>query len=198
MADSDPSALVKKYEGLVISTASRTVDFCQDDFEDICQAYRIVVWQALVSYDLRKVVTGERKDDAGRTALDRYIFACMKNRMKDFIKKVKRDLASLDELQEAMPAIIAGEDEVHVLQRDMPMLPSTLTPQERQVVTLLYLDFGYGEIAEALNWRRQRVAIFVRSIRVKMADWKPAANQTMDSTPPQTSGDTHHSVPVVA
>lgn len=181
-----------KYEGVVISTAARTVPFCQDDFEDICQTYRIAVWKALETYDLSKVKR-EQPDANGRTALDRYVFACMKNRMKDFIKKVKRDLASLDELQEVIPALVAGEDEVHVLQRDMPMLPSTLTPTERQVVTLLYLDFDYGEVAEFLNWRRPRVAIFVRSIRVKMADWKPTA-----SAPGRTSAALPSAAPLAA
>jgi RNA polymerase sigma factor (sigma-70 family) len=174
------SSLITHYEGLVLRTAALYVERCEEDFEDIAQLFRIKVWKALESYDRRKV---KAKLDT-RTAeehRDAYVYACIKNQGKDLEKRVKRNLACLDELAERQPVKlgIAREDEVYGVLRELPRLPSTLTAQERQVVTLLYLDFDNGEIAACMNVQRQTIVRQVRRIREKMADWKPTTTVSL-------------------
>lgn len=174
-------SMIAYYEGLVRRTAARYEPHCEEDFEDICQLFRVKAWKALESYDPSKVKA--RLDTRGAVEhRDAYVYACIKNQGKDLVKKVRRNLAYLEDFADRQHTLmITGEDEVHGVLRDMPVLPSTLSPQERQVVTLLYLDFDNGEIASCMNVQRQTIVRQVRRIREKMADWKPTAIQTAAS-----------------
>lgn len=172
------SDLIEKYEGLVLKTAARYVDHCEEDFDDICQLFRMKVWMALEGYDGTKIKS-ERTDSHGRTPCDRYVFACIVNQGKDLVKKMKRNWAYLEEMTLER---VAPEDQAHPVQRDLPMLPSTLSANEHQVVTLLYLDFDNGEIARLMNVQRQTIVRQVRRIREKMADWKPSGSAPLVAT----------------
>jgi RNA polymerase sigma factor (sigma-70 family) len=175
------SDLISKYEGLVRTTAARYVDHCEEDFDDICQLFRMKVWQALESFEETRA-RDRRTDKHGRTALDRYVFTCIVNQGKDLVKKMKRNWAYLEEMSLER---VAPEEQAHPVQREMPMLPSTLTADERQIVTLLYLDFDNGEISALMNVQRQTIVRRVRQIRVKLADWEPLATTSRGLRSPQ-------------
>lgn len=186
--------LITQYEGLIRSTAWRYVGHCEEDYDDICQLFRVKTWQALLSFDPSKVKNQAARDTAGRTPQDRYVYACIKNRGKDLVKAVKRNWAYMEDLGEhAAPDqfeqryLLAAEEEVHQVLQDMPLIPSTLSPNEHQIVTLLYLDFDNGEIASFLNWPRQKVQIVVRRIREKMADWEPTSPTVPGDAAPAAS-----------
>lgn len=173
---SDPN-LLKRYEGVVRTTASMTVERCEEEFEDICQLYRIKVWKALLSYDSSKL-TNEKPDSMGRTPLDRYVFACIKNQQKDLEKKVKRGhrLTHIEDMSETFEAgFLSTSDEAifTAVEEVAPLIPSTLDAREREIVTLLYLDFDNGEIGAKLGIQRKQVAPIIRGIRLKLADWAP-------------------------
>lgn len=154
-----------------------TVEKCEEEFEDICQLYRIKVWMALVSYDPAKL-TSEKPDAYGRTPLDRYVFACIKNQQKDLEKKVKRAhrFTYIEDMTEKFEAGFLGvsDEEVFTATEEVaPLIPSTLDRREREIVTLLYLDFDNGEIGQKLGIKRKQVATIIRGIREKLADWAP-------------------------
>lgn len=170
--------LLKRYEGVVRTTASMTVERCEEEFEDICQLYRIKVWKALLSFDSSKL-TNEKPDSMGRTPLDRYVFACIKNQQKDLEKKVKRGhrttyIEDMSETFEAGFLGVSDEAMFAAVEEVAPLIPSTLDAREREIVTLLYLDFDNGEIAAKLGIQRKLVATIIRGIRVKLADWAPS------------------------
>lgn len=181
---SDPK-LIRRYEGVVRTTASMTVERCEEEFEDICQLFRIKVWMALLSYDPAKL-TNEKPDAKGRTPLDRYVFACIKNQQKDLEKKVKHAhrmtyIEGLDdghgERFEAKFLAVSDEAMFIAAEDIAPLIPSTLDERERRIVTLLYMDFDNGEIGERLGIKRKQVATIVRGIREKLADWAPTGWQ---------------------
>lgn len=177
---SDPK-LIRRYEGVVRKTAAMTVEHCDEDFDDICQLFRIKVWKALLSYDPTKV-KNEVPDTYGRTPRDRYVFACIKNQAKDLKKRVKRNVSYIEEMTERFEAGYLGttEEEIfHMIEESAPLIPSTLSDRERKIVTLLYLDFDNGEIGEQLGIQRKQVATLVRGIREKMADWAPTGWQAV-------------------
>lgn len=173
---SDPN-LLRRYEGVVRTTASLTVERCEEEFDDICQRFRIKVWKALLSFDTTKL-TNEKPDSMGRTPLDRYVFSCIKNEQKDLEKKVKRGhrTSYIEDLTEAFEADYLGVPEEAVftaIEEVTPLIPSTLDAREREIVTLLYMDLDNGEIGAQLGIQRKQVATIVRGIRVKLADWAP-------------------------
>src|SRR4051794_8115324 len=75
------------YEGLVFRTAQMYAPFVDDDEEDVRQALRIKVWQALLAYRPRSLETPDVK---GRTPRDKYVFMCVTNQVKDLLKRKKR------------------------------------------------------------------------------------------------------------
>jgi RNA polymerase sigma factor (sigma-70 family) len=196
---SDPN-LLRRYEGVVRTTASMTVERCEEEFEDICQVFRIKVWKALVSFDASRLKS-EDADSMGRTALDRYVFACIKNQQKDLEKKVKRAhrISYIEDMNETFEAGFLGvsDDLIFTAVEEVaPLIPSTLDARERQIVTLLYLDFDNGEIGQQLGIRRERVAKIIREIRQKLADWAPPGWQP--SKPVLTSVPRPEPVPIAA
>jgi len=173
----DPK-LLAHYEGLVRKTAAMYEGIVEDDFDDICQLLRIKVWRALVAFDPTKA----------RQTRDQYVFMCLRNRVKDLVKKVRRnelyieDVAPINgdenELRdwfEARYLIVAEADVFGEL--DKPLIPSTLTEGERRIVAYLYLDYSQVEIAEAEEMSVKEVATQVGGIREKMADWHPSPRE---------------------
>lgn len=170
-------ALIRRYEGVVRTTASMTIERCEEEFEDICQLYRVKVWKALLSFDPSKL-SNEKPDAMGRTPLDRYVFACIKNQKKDLEKKVKRRHRTtyIEDMSESDAGCLGISDEVvfTAVEEVAPLIPSTLDAREREIVTLLYLDFDNGEIGDRLGIQRKQVATIIRGIRTKLADWAPS------------------------
>jgi RNA polymerase sigma factor (sigma-70 family) len=165
------------YEGLVRSTAAIYAPRVETEFDDICQRLRIKVWRALQVFDPGK---------SGMT-VERYVFMCMKNECKDIVKKVRRgDVYIADQsaawfgsedlgLDSFERRYLATEHEQVYggVDDGLPLIPSTLTPTERRVIVMLYRDQSQAEIARTLGLRRNQMERLMRSIREKMADWKP-------------------------
>lgn len=176
------------YEGLVFKTASMYVGIVEEDLEDIQQILRVKVWRALCTYD------------PARSALpvERYVFSCVRNQVKDLIKRRRRNERFIEDL-----ATPVGEnrrdsfefrhlrfdaDEAYAAAEDgPPLLPSTLSERERELVGLLYLDFRQTEAAEILDMNRGTLERTVKSIRVKMADWRPSSLTVVTEEEPRTA-----------
>lgn len=186
----DPK-LLAHYEGLIRKTATLYVDNCEEDYDDIVQLFRIKVWKALLYFEPKRVKKNAHlAEDKQR---DRFVFACVLNQAKDLTKRVKRNWAYIEDIA---PSGARGEDfgatdrfdsrylkateeqVFGVIQEGLPLIPSSLSQKERQVIALLYLDFNYGEISEAAQLPRKDVATLVRGIREKMADWRPTVSAT--------------------
>jgi hypothetical protein len=73
------------YEGLVCRTAQLVAGYphVQEDEEDIRQLLRIKVWQALEAHD-------PSKRGMQNQTREEYVFMCVKNRVKDMLKKKVR------------------------------------------------------------------------------------------------------------
>jgi len=173
---------VARYEGLVLATATRYEGLMDDDFDDVAQVLRTKIWQALGTFDPRRSNQPEEK----------YVFSCLRNRVKDMLKQQYR----LNERRQGQQIFIEGLTE-HDDERtsDGPFyarylsveadvtyaevedeevaLPSTLTALEVEVVGLLLEHESKTEIARRLGLSRQRIRTVTMSIQEKLADWKP-------------------------
>lgn len=180
-ADAHDPEILAHYEGLVFKTAQLTSPLVEDEFDDVRQIFRIKVFHALRRWDPERA--SSRPDTRGLTARDRYVFSCVRNQAKDLIKKKRRGLLSIDDLTDydndaadrfAGKYLETTEAEVYALvEEDKPLIPSTLTRQEVQVICLLYADYRQSEVADRLDVPKREVERLVREIRVKMADWSP-------------------------
>lgn len=195
----DP-ALLAHYEGLVRKTASMYVDHCEEDYDDICQIFRIKVWKALLSFDSSRVKKNSKLSPEKQR--DRFVFACLKNQAKDLVKRVKRNWLYIEDIAPSDARgdghgitdrfdaryLKATEEQVFaVIEEGAPLIPCSLDDTERRVIALLYLDYNYGEIGETVEMSRNDVATVVRSIREKMADWKPGGGEPITASSPEPS-----------
>lgn len=176
---------LQAYEGLIFSTARRYVDILDDDLEDIQQALRIKVWQALRAWDTRRSPRAVADPDRVKEARDAYVFSCVRNRMKDMFKGQDRRNKSRgggllhiedisDDLGKFEGRYLSAECErLRELEESNLQLPSTLNETERAVVHLLVLDYGRNEIAVILGISRHRVRAAHQAVQTKMEDWRP-------------------------
>lgn len=190
------------YEGLVRTTASLYVTIMAAgamDFEDICQVLRVRVWKALEAFDERRLV-GKAKacregDHSCRCPRCRFVFMCVRNQGKDLVKR-GRDSRTINDLhiEDVAPTIngngadrdafelryLSTDDEqvfMSVLE-EPPIVPSTLSLDERRVLKMLFNDYRQAEIAPILRLSQSQVKTAVKGIRAKMADWCPSATET--------------------
>lgn len=178
--------LIRYYEGLVRKTAARYEPYLEEEFEDICQVFRVKVFRALLAFDRTR----------SSLARDNYVFGCLVNQAKDLLKKKKRnllfieDLAPRDDLtnggvRDRFESQYLADDEVFAeIESDGVLIPSTLNLDERRVLVCLYLNYSQPEAAVRLGMQRNHVAIAVRTIREKMADWDPGAPSGQNVTQP--------------
>lgn len=181
---------IRHYEGLVRKTAARYVAFVEEDFEDICAIFRSKVWKALVRFD----------PERSKMTQDTFVFSCIKNQGKDLVKGSRSEAAKHRRRDtfiedEAPSGARAANDylrdsfEHQYLQlpsdavygridEGVLLLPSTLTETERLVVGLLYLDYMQSEAIVLLGISKGVMERTMRSIRDKMADWRPSASET--------------------
>jgi RNA polymerase sigma factor (sigma-70 family) len=162
------------YEGLIHKTASMYVNLVDDDFDDIVSVLRIKVWKALRAFDPSKVRT---------QTVEKYIFMCVKNQCKDLIRKKRRHEVLMDDLSPDGGDAPVGwmrqlstdhEQEYGAVEEEELLVPSTLSALERRVVFWLYLDRTHREVADLLGLTRAEMERAVRTIRQKMADWRPS------------------------
>lgn len=165
------------YEGLVFRTAQMYSPLLDDDEDDVRQVLRIKVWKALLAFDPAKATQTTEK----------YVFMCVRNQVKDLLKKKKRPEDFIEDKAPADSPVVrerfecdhlsATPDEIFAEVEDEGIpLPSTLDALERDVALLLYLDFNQTEIARELCVTRQRVRAAHASVKLKMADWRPSSS----------------------
>lgn len=165
-----PHPPVEHYEGLIFTHALRVVGYVDDDLDDIRQAYRIKAWTALVAYDPAKW------DD-----VDRWVFFCLKNAEKDMLKRRRRPEVSLDAIDpSAHHGAIDAEVVYAQVEAECPLLPSTLSGLELRAVVLLYRGYRQTEAARRLGIDARAMKRIVRSVRDKMADWKPDSEPAVE------------------
>lgn len=157
------------YEGLIRKTAAMCAPRVQEDYEDIVSIFRVKVWRALLTYN----------PERSTMTIERYVFSCVKNQEKDLLKRKRRQEVFCD----VMPDVDAVDhDEVFEdVERELPLIPSTLSLLERQVIVRLYMDVSQREIAEALRLTKADMERTMRSIRDKMADWRPGAQPALQA-----------------
>lgn len=181
---------VRKYEGLVRATASRIAPFVELPVEDIEQRLRIKVWRALATYNPKW----------GR-AEDQYVLGCVFNEKKDILDLKRRGEIGLDSLLRPVDRTLSGDsagrmdgfEEKHLaiaadsiyghIEEDDFRLPSTLTGLEQRVVVLLYVQRYQTEIAIELGLSKGEMERTMRSIREKLADWRPSEAERGTAVP---------------
>ena len=167
------------YDGLVGNTALMLAGHVELPVEDIKQILAIKAWRALCAYDPAKARGMNR---------DRYVFMCVRDQAKDLAKKRKRrelfieDLSSDDGSNERVQSrdtfdsryLSSTHDETYGrVEDDDCVMPNTLTVLEQEIVVLLYRDYKQSEAARHLGIEKPAMEKAVRSIRRKLADWKP-------------------------
>lgn len=165
---------VRGYEGLVRRFAASSVGLVADhDFDDLCQRFRLVAWDALRSYD--------RAHAAGLTEF-RYVVMCMKNREFDLRKRVRRpvdlieDLIAGPESREAVEArlLSSSADEVFAEVEDESLELAELEAVEVEIVVRLYVGWSQADVARELGIEKNAMTRAMRKIRRKLEDWHPA------------------------
>jgi DNA-directed RNA polymerase specialized sigma24 family protein len=113
---------------------------------------------------------------------ERYVFSCVKNQAKDLVNRERRNELYIEDLSADRRETFEGRylhaDETQtfgLFDDGEVLLPSTLTELERQVIALLYLDYSQREAATHLGLKRNEMERTVRTIRQKMADWRPTS-----------------------
>lgn len=172
------------FEGLIAATAARYAPILDHDEEDVRQVLRIKVWQALSAYDKRRVRSTDA-DEAER--IGRWVFSCVKNRVKDLLKEQDRLNARRnggqcyiedvsDDFGSFEGRYLSAEDmELRELEEASVQLPSTLTEIEVRVVRLLVLEYSGTEISLILGVSRRKVREAHAAVQEKMADWQPSS-----------------------
>lgn len=152
------------YEGLIHKTAGMYSPHIQDDYEDIVSILRIKVWRALEAYDPTR----------SRQPIERYVFSCVRNQVKDLLKRRVRHEVYMADPEPLLPSVPA--DVVYAEVEDEHLsIPSTLTELEREVVLRLYVGETLQEAARWLGVPRPEVTRALARVREKMADWRPPA-----------------------
>lgn len=195
MREPERKKTLNDYRGLIHKTASLNVASLDDEYDDVVQVLSIKVWRAIQSYD------GAR--DRGK-GIDSYVFACMTCAVIDLHRKRRRPESFIEDLapaetSEVGPGIfgsnsrdnfllrngLAETDTYRDVEDERPELPSTLTPFEAQVVTLLVEGYKQVEIRAMMGLPAdsREVEKAVKAVRLKMADWRPASRPTEDPAP---------------
>lgn len=140
------------------------------------QILRVKCWRAIESYDPAR----------SKQPIDRFVFSCMKNQVKDLLKKRKRfdahieDFAGGDSRADdgARGSVNTGTsyfEARYLSAEDAPelgesiSLPAELSDEEREICGLLIEGYSNSEIAVALSVRPMRVKELVASLQSKLA-----------------------------
>lgn len=198
-------ALLPKFEGLVKETARLIVsDGVEMDYDDVCQALRVKVWQAVLKFSEERAAASQHlshaKDKRGRTPLERFVYGAVRNLRFDLERRhVRRYNKSIDEIRERRGDSEDGKadewfdgrflsvdaDEVYreVFEPMEPDLPPDLTEVERQVVLLTYRGELCRDIDRALGLSRAQRQRVLESAREKLAR-RPGEQPRHAPTPP--------------
>lgn len=194
-------ALLAHYEGLVIKTSThrRYEGIKRWDREEVRQLLRLRVWKALLAWDPKEPRTRKRLLE-GKTEeqlRDAYVFGCVTNQMKDLLKRDRErdllveDFLDTDRGEDGQWEGAAARFERRYLSVEtdaieavaVPLIPNTLTSDERYVLLCAYNGYNGPETAERLGMTRGQVAMHIREIREKMRDWRPKKSAEVTKTP---------------
>lgn len=167
----DANAALSRYEGLIFKHSLRVLGKVDGDLDDIRQAYRMKAWYAIGKWDPAR----------SRLSLDRFVYGCLKNMEIDLLKRKRHGEVFLEdqsartrrtcEPRATHEAVFGDVDE------GVPLLPNTLTEVELAVITLLYRGYFQTEIAPRVGLAKTEMEATMRSIRSKMADWRPSSKE---------------------
>lgn len=175
------SADLEQFEGLLFKTTVLLMPYVEEDFDDVRQLLRIKVWRAYESYDSSR----------SKLTVKAFVFGCLYNYAKDIRKRRHRSELFIEDLAPASASDIGGffsqqqerfyahylavPQEIAFLdvEDEAPVLPNTLTEEERQVIGFLLLDYTATEITRTLGVGPKRLRAIRDRIEEKMGDWRP-------------------------
>lgn len=173
---------LRHYEGLIFTTARMLIrQGVEEELEDIQQILRLKVWRAIERFS---------PDRARGNTRDKYVFMCVMDAKKDIAKKKRRGELFIEDVAPTSVTSDDGVDSVsdrfhaRYLSTDHEQvygdvddgevhLPNTLSEREKAVLGLMRDHYRQTEIADVLGITKREVESAVRSIRTKLADWRP-------------------------
>lgn len=192
----DP-AVLDSFEGLIFRTAielgkphPQHGPAVQMEREDVQQILRIKLYRALLSFSPEKI---RKRGETVANARKRFVFMCLTDQSKDLRKRKRLTEDSLEGLAPAdmdgatsgvqsrdrfeLRYLSSSHDEVYgTVEDDVLVLPATLSELERRVVAGLMGDYKQAEVARQLGLEKREMEKVMRSIRLKLADWKPGGD----------------------
>jgi DNA-directed RNA polymerase specialized sigma24 family protein len=185
--------LLAHYEGLVIRTSihRKYEGIKRWDTEEVRQILRVKVWKALLSWAPHTDARTQRRIAEGvpeQKLRDAYVFGCVTNQMKDLLKRDRERELFVEDLSENDPTFEARylHSEFEATTKAVtttPLIPNTLSLDERYVLLCAYNGYNGPQTAERLGMTRGQVAMHVREIREKMRDWRPKKTPDPEVTP---------------
>jgi RNA polymerase sigma factor (sigma-70 family) len=204
LTDRGVTELLRSYEGLIHKTALMLVNGeppygppVEDDLEDVVQVLSVKAWKAILAFDPARWKGGQgtrHAAHAAKSARDRYVNMCLRDQAKDLCKKKRRGELHIEDVAPAAHSqsatgqsprdkfdqryLSADHEQIYggVEDEDL-LLPNTLTEREREVVELMGRHYRQTEIADLLGVSKREVEKAVRSIRIKLADWRPDGSE---------------------
>lgn len=155
----------------------------EDDFDDIVQVLYLKCWKAMRAYDPTR----------SRMTMRAFVFMAMRNQVKDLQGRRRRPECSLDAVELRFGShggfehwaglVVEADVEQAIVEAEEMLLPNTLDALEREVVLLLLLDWQQYEVRAQLGIEPRQMEKVMRSVRIKLADWKPGAGQVAPPAP---------------
>jgi DNA-directed RNA polymerase specialized sigma24 family protein len=188
----DPKVLVH-YEGLIFVVAQTLIGKgVEMEMEDVQQILRIKTYRSLERFQVERI---RRRDESAAEARDRYIRMVLIDQGKDLLKRRRRGELHIEDLVATSPQADSGglesrdwfdekylssshDDVYREVEAESFDLPATLTPLERRLVLFLYRDYKQSEAGRLLGLDKREIERAMRSIRLKLADWKPDSEPT--------------------
>lgn len=193
-----PGESIEAYEGLVFKTAQMFHGQVALELDDMRQELRLAVLKARRAYHPERSRLTERA----------YVYGCVANRVKD----MKRDAArrrngrlvvvhvsddSLDWFEFTYRRV--SHDEVFGAIEDGSFrLPATITDGEQEILLMLVVGYSQTEIASSQGVAYATVNASVRSLREKMADWRPSQQQAQSQRSIPQLPQTASAIPAAA
>jgi RNA polymerase sigma factor (sigma-70 family) len=188
------SQTLVRFEGLVIQTARMYASQVGREESDLAQELRVRVWKAIEAYNPRRTTL----------PLERFVFGCVRNKMKDFFRDAAREKARRE--REGVSFVCAedlgapedsmtGEERFeryHFVTREQVygrvegavfVLPATVTETEARVAILLVQEVSRLEISVRLDMTDAEITAAIRALREKLRDWKASPGGAAEARP---------------
>lgn len=181
---------IDAYEGLVYKTAEMFHERVGLEMDDMRQELRLSVLKARRAYHSGRSQLSERA----------FVYGCVANRVKD----MKRDAAR--RRNGRLVVVHVGEDSLDwfeftyrrvthdevfgAIEDGSFRLPATITEDEQTVLWMLVVGYTRTEIAASMCVEYTKIEGAVRSIRRKMADWRPSGPMPEPAVVPATPART--------